>query len=75
MPKKYTVNEYFTYKCDINQTSRSFTTEKERDQYTKRHWTYCACHKNQYVFDEITYGNSKQAVVKTTKPSKIDKLP
>ncbi len=75
MPKEFTLNEFFTYKCDIKQTSKSFTTEKERDRYKKRHWKFCVCHKNQYVFDETTYGDTQKAVLKTTKQSKLDTLP
>ncbi len=67
MPKEFIMNEMFTYKCDINQTSKSFTTEKERDRYKIRHWKFCLCRNNQYVFDETIYGNAKQSIIKDSK--------
>ena len=67
MPKEIIISEAYTYKCDIKQISKSFPTEKERDQYRKRHWKFCSCRNNQYVFDEMTYANTKKSVIKDTK--------
>lgn len=67
MTKEFTIGELFTYKCDVKNISKSFTTEKERDQYKKRHWKFCTCRNNQYVFDETTYFNTQKSVIKDTK--------
>jgi hypothetical protein len=67
MPKEFTLGEMFTYKCDVKNISKSFTTEKERDQYKKRHWKFCTCHNYQYVFDETTYFNTQKSVIKELK--------
>ena len=69
MPKEFIISEAYTYKCDIKQISKSFPTEKERDQYRKRHWKFCKCRNYQYIFDETTYGNTKKTIVKDTNPT------
>lgn len=66
MPKgktTYLASLGFSFTCSIKEIKREFTTEKDRDNYKKRHQKMCRCANEQGINGITTHLNGKSNVV------------